>query len=332
VVLTAVIAATAAFAPSRAGAEPTCCPPNQIVWHLPSAFPADNFHTENLEAFAKDVAQASEGKLAIQVHPDASLLPASAIKSAVRIGQAQMGETLLSLHENEQPMFGIDVLPFLATSYEAARKLWAVSREVLERKLAAQGIMVLFTVPWAPNGIFADKEIKQVEDMKGLSWRVYNASTQRIGEIIGADPVNIQAADLRPALATGLLHAFMTSPVTGYDVRVWEKMGYFYDARAWIPKNITMANKAAFDALDRPTQEAVLKTAAAAEARGWRRSQEKATWYMQQLVAHGMIVTPPGPVLQRQLQEIGERLTGEWLMRAGAEGLSVIQAYRKLAM
>jgi hypothetical protein len=73
----------------------------QVQWNLPSAYPVDNFHSQNLEAFAKDVAHVTDGKLAIRVHPNASLYPASAIKSVVRIGQVQIGETLISLHESE---------------------------------------------------------------------------------------------------------------------------------------------------------------------------------------------------------------------------------------
>src|SRR5262245_377128 len=107
---TAVAAAMLAVA-SAFVAEPARA---QTKWILPSAYPADNFHSENLAAFAKDMADVTGGKLTITPYPNASLFPATAIKSAVRIGQAQMGEVLLSLHDNEDPMLGIDVVPFLA--------------------------------------------------------------------------------------------------------------------------------------------------------------------------------------------------------------------------
>src|SRR5438132_7693522 len=122
----------------------------QVKWNLPSAYPASNVHVENLTALAKDVMEATAGKLQITVHPNASLFPATAIKSAVRIGQAQLGEVLLSLHESEDPMLGIDVVPFLATSYAEARRLWAASKPAIEKRLASQGLMVLFAVPWPP--------------------------------------------------------------------------------------------------------------------------------------------------------------------------------------
>ena len=326
------LAAAVAVTLAAASAPPFTSALAQATWKLPSAYPADNFHSENLAAFAGDLAQASGGKLTIEVHPNASLLPASAIKSAVRIGQVEMGEVLMSLHDNEDAIFGIDVVPFLASSYEEARKLWAASRPTIERRLASQGLMVLFAVPWPPQGIFAAKAVNGIADMKGLSWRVYNFGTQRIAQIVGAYPVSIQAADLRQALATGLINALMTSGATGYDVKVWESMHYFYDTQAWIPKNITFANRAAFDRLDKPMQDAVLKTAAAAEARGWRWSQEKARWFMEQLAAHGMTVVPPSEDLKAGLRQIGDRLSGEWLTRAGADGQAIIDAYRKQAM
>jgi TRAP-type C4-dicarboxylate transport system substrate-binding protein len=322
----------AAVAAALALALPAAPASAQIKWNLPSAYPADNFHTENLEAFAKDLAEATGGALTIKVYPNATLFPAPAIKSAVRIGQAQVGEILLSLHDNEDSMFGIDVVPFLATSYDEARKLWAASRPAIERRLAAQGLMALFAVPWPPQGIFANKEINRIADMKGLSWRVYNTGTQRIAQLVDAYPVTIQAADLKQALATGLINALMTSGATGYDVKVWESMSYFYDTQAWIPKNITFVNKAAFDQLDKPTQEKVLKVAAAAAARGWWRSQDKTKWYLDELTAHGMKVLPPSRELKRGLQQIGEQLTGEWLTKAGADGRTVVDAYRKLTM
>jgi TRAP-type C4-dicarboxylate transport system substrate-binding protein len=300
----------------------------QTYWTLPSAYPADNFHSQNLVLFAKDVAEATGGKLRITVHPGAALYTAPDIKRVVENGHAEMGEVLISLHEADDPILGIDVIPFLATSFDEARRLWAASRPAIENRFAQRRLMVLFAVPWPPQGIYTRREIATVADMKGLFWRAYNAGTRRIAEIVGAHPVTVQAADLPQALATGLINAFMTSSATGYDSRAWEFMTWFYDTRAWIPKNITFVNRAAFDRLDQPTREAVIKAAAAAEARGWTASQEKNRWYMEQLGKNGLKVVAPGDALMAGLKQVGEQLTAEWLRKAGAEGLAVIEAYR----
>ena len=301
----------------------------QTKWNLPAAYPSDNPHSENLALFAKDVAAATNNKLQITVHPAASLFKAPEIKRAVQTGQAQIGEVLISLHENEDPIFGVDVIPFLATSYPEAKKLWEASKPLIAKKLDAQGLMLLFAVPWAPQGIYAKKDINTVEDMKGLKWRAYNVGTARIGELVGAQVVTVQAADLPQALATGVVNAFITSAATGYDSKAWESVDHFYDTQAWIPKNVTFVNKAAFAALDKATQEAVLKAAAAAETRGWKMWQEKSGWYLAQLKSHNMKVQPPSPQLKAGLKKIGDQLTADWLKKAGKDGEAVIAAYKK---
>jgi TRAP-type C4-dicarboxylate transport system substrate-binding protein len=318
--------AAVALAPAPVCAQPAA----PVVWRLPSAYPADNFHSENLLRFAAEVAAQSRGKLSIAVHPGATLYAAPAIKTAVRIGQVEAGEILISLHDNEEAIYGVDVIPFLATSYERARKLWTASKPAIEQRFAAQGLMTLFAVPWPPQGIFAIKEIRDLSDMKGLSFRTYNTTTQRLAELIGAYAVNIQAADLRQALATGLIQAFITSSATGYDSKVWEHMSHFYDAQAWIPKNVTFVNKAAFDALDPGSRAAVMAAAAAAETRGWALSQEKTRWYTDELAAKGMKVMAPSEPLRTGLQRVGDALTAEWLARAGGLGRSVIEGYKGL--
>ncbi|SCY49378.1 TRAP transporter substrate-binding protein [Microvirga guangxiensis] len=304
----------------------------QTKWNLPAAYPPDNFHTENLNAFAKDVADATGGKLQITVHANASLFKAPEIKRAVQTGQAQAGEVLMSLHENEDPIYGLDVVPFLATSFDQSKKLWDVQKPAIEKKLASQGLMLLYAVPWPPQGIFAKKDINTVDDLKGVKWRSYNAGTARIAEIVGAQPVTVQAADLPQALATGVVNTFMTSGATGYDSKVWESLTHFYDTQAWIPKNITFVNKAAFDALDKPTQEAVLKAAKTAEERGWKTAQEKTKWYTDQMAAKGMKVLPPSPELKAGLQKVGEQLTQDWSKKAGADGQALIDGYKKASM
>ncbi|HZB61221.1 MAG TPA: TRAP transporter substrate-binding protein, partial [Microvirga sp.] len=210
-----------------------------------------------------------------------------------------------------------------------SKKLWDVQRPAVEKKLASQGLMLLFAVPWPPQGIFAKKDINTVDDLKGVKWRAYNVGTSRIAEIVGAQAVTVQAADLPQALATGVVTTFMTSGATGYDSKVWESLSHFYDTQAWIPKNMTFVNKAAFDALDKPTQEAILKAAKSAEQRGWQIAQEKTKWYTDQMAAKGMKVLPPGAELKAGLQKVGEQLTQDWLKKAGSDGQAIVDAYKK---
>ena len=302
----------------------------QTKWNLPAAYPSDNPHSENLVLFAKDVETATGGKLQITVHPGAALFKAPEIKRAVASGQAQMGEVLMSLHENEDPVFGIDVVPFLATSFADSMKLYKASKAAVEKKLDSQGVKLLFMVPWAPQGVYTKKELNTIDDMKGLKWRAYNVGTARLGELLGMQSVTIQAAELPQALATGVVNSFMSSGGTGYDSKAWETLTHFYDVQAWIPKDATFVNKAAFAALDKPTQDAILKASADAEARGWKLWEEKTNWYLDQLKAKGMKVQAPSAALAAGFKKAGETLTADWLKKAGADGQAIVDAYKKM--
>jgi TRAP-type C4-dicarboxylate transport system substrate-binding protein len=301
----------------------------QTKWNLPCAYPATNYHTENLAQFAKDVESGTGGKISIAIHANASLFKAPEIKRAVATGQAQVGEVLISLHENEDALFGIDVVPFLATSFADAKKLWAASRPSIEKKLAAQGLTVLFGVPWPPQGLYAKKDLNTVEDMKGLKFRAYNAGTTRIAELAGAQPLTIQAAELPQALATGVVNSFISSGSTGYDSKVWESLTHFYDAQAWIPKNITFINTAVLNGLDDTARRSIRSAAANAETRGWKIAEEKTNWYLGELKAKGMKVQAPSPALAAGLKKFGDQLTADWVKRAGADGEAVVAAFRK---
>ena len=301
----------------------------QTKWNLPAAYPADNFHSENLAWFAKEVEKETGGKLQITVHPGASLFKAPEIKRAVATGQAQIGEVLISIHENEDAVFGLDTIPFLTSSYADAKRLYLALKPAMSRKLDLQGLTVLYAAPWPAQGLYTKKDIASVDDLKGLKMRTYNVGTTRIAELVGAQGVTIQAAELPQALATGTVNAFFTSGATGYDSKAWETVSNFYDVQGWQPKNVVIINKSAFAALDKPAQDAVLKAGAAAEERVWKISAEKSQWYVDQLKAKGLKVEKPTPALVAGLKKVGEQLTADWIAKAGPDGKAVVDAYMK---
>ena len=300
----------------------------QTKWDMPTAYPATNFHTENIAQFANDVDKATGGKLKITVHSNASLFKAPEIKRAVQGGQAQLGEILLVNFENEDPLYGLDGIPFLATSYGESMKLYKASRKALDDKLAKQGMKLLFAVPWPPQGIYTKRTLASAADMKGLKWRAYSPATSKIAELVGAQPVTVQAAEVPQALATGVIDSYMSSGATGYDSKTYEHIKNWYDTQAWLPKNAIIVNRKAFDALDKPTQAALLKAAADAEVRGWKLSEEKNGWYLAQLKDKGMTIHKPSEQLTADLRKVGNFMLAEWLRKSGDDGRKVIDAYR----
>jgi TRAP-type transport system periplasmic protein len=301
----------------------------QTKWDLPAAYPATNFHTINLQQFADDVDKASAGKLKITVHPGASLFKAPEIKRAVQGGQAQIGEVLLVNFQNEWQIFGADGLPFLADSYDEAAKLWKAQKPMMEKKLAEQGMMVLYAVPWPPQGIYSKKPLASAADLKGMKWRAYSPATSRIAELVGAQPVTVQAAEVSQAFATGVTESMMSSGSTGADAKLFEHVKYWYDTQAWLPKNAVLVNKAAFDALDAPTKQALLKAGADAETRGWEASKKANTESLDKLKAGGMQILPPSAQLKADMKKVGETMTKEWIDKAGPEGKQLVDAVTK---
>ncbi len=317
-----LLAGAAAFALATAAQA-------QTKWDLPAAYPAGNFHTVNIQQFADEVKAASGGKLEITVHANASLFKAPEIKRAVQGGQAQIGEILLVNFQNEWAIFGADGLPFLADSYDSAMKLYRAQKPMLEKKLAEQGMMLLYAVPWPPQGIYSKRPLNSAADLRGIKWRAYSPATARIAELVGAQPVTVQAAEVSQAFATGVAESMMSSGSTGWDAKLHEHVKYWYDTQAWLPKNAVIVNRAAFERLDAATQQAVRNAAAAAETRGWESSKKANTETLDKLKGAGMEILPPPPQLKADMQKVGATLLEEWLAKAGAEGQALVDAFRR---
>jgi TRAP-type C4-dicarboxylate transport system substrate-binding protein len=301
----------------------------QTKWDLPTGYATNTFQTENVQQFADEVAKATGGKLKITVHAGASLYKMPEIKRAVQSGQTQAGEFILSAYANENPLFGIDSIPFLATSYDAAQKLYTVSKPATEKLLADQGMKLLFSVPWPGQSLYSVKPMKTMDDFKGTKMRAYNPYTTKIAQMVKAQPVTIQLAELGQALATGAVDNFLTSSASGVDSKLYEQTKYFYIVNGWLPRNATVVNKKAFDALDKATQDAVVAAGKAAEERGWAASRAKDAGYIAELTKQGMTTGQPSNEIRDGLAKIGDTMVRDWLASAGPDGIAIIEAYKK---
>ena len=300
----------------------------QTKWDFATAYGPGNFHSKNNELFVKEVDAATGGKLKITPHFGASLFKMPEIKRAVQTGNAQMGEFFLVSFQNESQIFGADGLPFLVSNYDEAYKLYQAQKPALQKLLDKQGQVLLYSVAWPPQGIYTKKPVNSAADLKGMKWRVYSPTTARIGELIGAQPVTVQEAELSQALATGVVDGLITSSATGADNKLFESLKYYYNVQAWIPKNAVTVSKKAFGALDKSMQEAVLKAAAAAEQRGWKESREVDARSIAALKQGGMQVELPSAQLKADLGKIGATVIKEWTDKAGADGQAILDGYK----
>ena len=123
-------------------------------WDMPAAYVDSNYHTQNAKLFAEAVGVCTGGDLEIVVHGGGTLFKGGEIKSAVQTGRAPIGERLLSAHQNENAVFGFDSVPFLASSFETSDRLWQAARGKLTEILAEQNLVLLYAVPWPPQGMY----------------------------------------------------------------------------------------------------------------------------------------------------------------------------------
>ncbi len=300
----------------------------QTAWDMPTPYGDTVFHTQNIIAFADDVRDRTGGQIDITVHSAGSLFGHAEIKDSVRRGLAPIGEILLSRLANENPVFEVDSIPFLAASYEDAEALWAASRPQVEALLAEQGLTLLYAVPWPGQSLYLREEVTDPAQLQGVAFRAYNTATERLAQLLGMVPTQVEAGDIPTAFATGRVAAMMTSPSTGVSSQAWDYTSVYIDVNAWLPKNVVFVNTEAFQALDEAQRTAILEAAAAAEARGWQMSRDETATQIAKLSENGMTVVQPSEALAATLAAAGKTMTDEWLARAGDAGAAIIAAYR----
>jgi len=301
----------------------------QTKWDMPTPYADNIFHTQNVRTFVDDVKKGTGGRVEITVHSNASLIKHPDILRAVQSGQVPAGEILISQFGNEDPMFELDSLPFLATGYDSAWKLYQASKATLEKRFAARGIRVLYSVPWPGQALFSKVPLQTMQDLKGVKFRAYNPATARIAELAGAVPTTVQAAELSQAFATNLVAAMLTSSSTGVSSKAWEYSKYYYDTNAWHPRNVVIVNERMWRALSDAERAAITKAAADAEARGWQMCKDNDSAGKKILADNGMQVVPPGRDLVDGFVKIGQTMQADWAKRAGPDGEAVLATYKR---
>ena len=318
----ATLAATALSAPLVARA--------QTRWVMATAYPDGNYHTQNIRQFIQEIEQGTNGRIAVQLHSNASLLPMPQIKRAVQTGQIQMGEILLASYGNEDPFFEIDFIPFLADTWPRAAALDQVSLPIIRARLDRQGVTMLYTANWPSQGFWTQREISRVEDLRGTRFRAQTAVLARMAELLGASPVTVQQAEVPQAFSAGIVNVMVTSAQTGVDTSAWDYTRYAYFVGFTLVRNAILVNSRIFNGLDDATKGVFRTAAERAAARGPGLAQESERTMTARLRQQGMILPEASAELLAGLRAIGERQTQDWAQRAGPEGQQMLERYRAL--
>ena len=303
----------------------------QTRWQMATPYPDGNFHTRNIREFLAEVEQATGGKLAVQLHSNASLLPLPQIKRGVQQGQVQMGEILLSAYANEDPLFDADSLPFLVADLKEAKRLGDLQRPFVEARFQRQGLALLYMVGWPPGGFYTQAPLTGIEQLRGSRFRTFNAMSTRFAGLVGANPVQVQQAELAQAFATGIANAMVTSAQTGVDTSAWDYAKVFTPANFTMTKNAVFVSRRALEGLPKDQQDALRAAAAKAEERGWRMSEEATAAAEKRLAERGVTIGTVPPEVAAAFRQIGNTMAEEWAGRTGEDGRKLLDAVRAAA-
>ena len=293
-------------------------------WNMPTPYNDATHHTKNIRIFAQEVAEKTNGQLDITVHSGASLIKHPEIYRAVRTGQVQIGEVFMGLLGNDNPLYQVDNIPFLVTSFAGAKKLYDITRPDIEKSLEKQGLKLLFSVPWPPQGFYTRTKINGISDFAGMKMRAYSATTSRLAELLGASPTTVQNPEIAQAFSTGIINAMVTSPTTGVSSQAWDYTSYYMDSRAWIPKDMVFVNLRAFNRLPKDVQQVVLDAAAEAETRGWKMAEAETDSKTAILAQNNMVIYKPSTQMKTDLANIGKTMASEWAKQMGARGTQIL--------
>lgn len=300
----------------------------QTRWDMPTPYSETEFHTLNVKRFVDDVKRTTAGQLDITVHANGSLIKHPDMLRAVSTGQVNIAEFLLGQFGNEDPVFAADNLPFVAAGWDNAWKFYQAQKPLLEKKLQARGMRLLYSVAWPGQGIYTKNPLKSVADLKGIKFRTYSPQTARLAELLGASPTVIQVPEVPQAFATGTISAMITSSATGTSTKAWEFVKNYYVTNAFHPKNVVVVNERAFQRLPEAARKALIAAASDAETRGWEFGKQREQAANKELGANGVTLHEPDAAMKTAYRKVGDTMLAEWLKAAGADGDAIIKSYR----
>jgi TRAP-type mannitol/chloroaromatic compound transport system substrate-binding protein len=293
----AIAASTAIAAPAIAQSMP------ELKWRLASSFPKslDTIYGAG-EVFAKYIQEMTDNRFQVRVFASGEIVPGLQVLDAVQNGTVEMGHSAGTYYVGKDPTLAIDTaLPFgtNARQQEAWMK-WGGGRELMAEVYKDYNIHPLpCGNTGAQMGGWFRKEIKSVDDMKGLKFRIAGIAGQVCNKL-GAVAQQIAGGDIYPALEKGTIDA--AEWIGPYDDQKlgFNKIAPYYMYPGWWeggPQTTAMISLTKWNEL--PKNYKAIIEAASAYAQNWMLSKydgenPKA---LRELVAGGTKLTPFTPAV-----------------------------------
>ncbi len=299
-----------------------------IKMDLNAKYGANNFHTKGAEKFATLVKDYTKGSVDITVHPGSALIKGNPLK-AVKDGTVAMTDMFIPFTSGGGKVFGISALPFIASSYDDAFKLYQLSKPAYEKTAKKWNQKLLYSVTWPASGFYSKKELTSITDFKGVKTRTYDKNSAAFVNKAGGSAVALPWGEVYSSLRTGMVDSVVTSSSSGKDGKFWEVLSNYTKINYAYPLQAVTINLDYWNSLDKAQKEALSKAAAEIEKSQWEAVRVEEKTALETLAKNGIKITEASPSLKKELDVIANELLAEYLDGADSDIKAIFKEYRK---
>lgn len=239
-------------------------------WDFSHFFPPSHFMEDVVQDLAADLEEESDGRIQITSYPGASLAAPDEHFDAAETGSVDIALSVNGYTPNQFPLTSVMELPFMAnSSVEGTKTLWELYNEFDEFKDEYAGTVPLWLYTTDPAQLYTtDKQVKSIEDLKGMRIRSPSPETSEWLEALGATPVSMPMNENFEALERGVVDGTIAPweavKTWGLDeVLKYATVGNFYSTTMFVVMNedeFNSLNDEDQTLLQDLTSEAMVKT------------------------------------------------------------------------
>ncbi|MUK90818.1 TRAP transporter substrate-binding protein [Ornithinibacillus sp. L9] len=222
-------------------------------------FPPTHFMEEEIQTFASDLEEATDGRIKITSYPGAALAAPDEQFNAAATGSVDFALSVHGYTPGEFPLTSVMELPFMAeTAVKGSKNLWQLMNEFDEFNDEYAGTVPLWLYTTDPGQLFTvDKQVKSIEDLKGMKIRSPSPETSEWLEALGATPVSMPMNENFEALERGVVDGTIAPweavKTWGLDEVInYATVGNFYSTTMFV-----VMNKDAFNSLSEEDQATI---------------------------------------------------------------------------
>jgi TRAP-type C4-dicarboxylate transport system substrate-binding protein len=294
---------------------------------LATVWPDGNFHTINAKKFAEEAKKATGGAVEIEVKSGGQLgFKGPEQLRAVRDGLVPMADILNVQQIGDEPMFGIEGIPFLVGSIEELKVLHKYIRPEYEKIALKNNQTILYTVPWPTQYLHLKIKAESVDALKAVKIRVPDKNSQDMCSAIGMAPALIPWGETIAALSSGAVAGVSTSAVSGVDGKFWEFLKFFHATNHQWSCQIVTINNDTWKKISPANQKAIVDLAKKMEPDFWASSLQADKDSAKRLTEGGMQLVKVPDAMMAELRKRTASMTTDFMKRVPASA-APIKAY-----